>query len=134
MKLNHLFLIFLYLIQDADLSGPGTLILCKITPIFGFTRIWRSAFACDPPDLNAEHFGWYLNVETNILEPVILPANVLLTPLNVLKIIKCGCSSSLPCSTSRCNCSSAHLSCSIFCPCHANEDCKVTPVNNVIMI
>ena len=47
--------------------------------------IWRSALACYPPDLNAEHFEWCLNVETNMLEPVTLPTNVLLTPLNVLK-------------------------------------------------
>ena len=96
--------------------------------IFRNVYIWRSAHACDPPDLNAEHFGLYLNTETNMLEPVTLLTNVLHTPLNVLKISKCGCSSSLPCSTSRFNCSSAHLYCFIVCPCHATQTKRIPTI------
>ena len=39
VKLDHLFLILLYLKQNADLLSPGTLISCKITLIFCFTHI-----------------------------------------------------------------------------------------------
>lgn len=83
--------------------------------------IWKCALDAAPPDLNPVHCGWSLNADTNKLEPVTLPADVSPAPVSVLKMIKCGCSSSQPCSTARCSCSTAHISCSVFCACHGDE-------------
>ena len=73
-----------------------------------------SSLEADPPVLNPAHYGWSISTHTSKLEPVALPANVLPVPESVLKMIKCGCSSSQPCATARCSCSTAHISCSIF--------------------
>ena len=85
---------------------------------------WRSALASEPPALNAVHYGWSMKTGSNILEPVGLPPDVSPAPVDVLKMIKCGCASSHPCSSARCSCSSARLSCSEFCACRGNEDCR----------
>ena len=85
---------------------------------------WQSALASEPPDLNAVHDGWSMNTGSNILEPVGLPPNVSPAPVDILKMIKCGCASSHPCSSARCSCSSACLSCSDFSACRGNDDCK----------
>ena len=84
--------------------------------------IWRNAL-CEPPDLNPEDFGWVMD-SNGKLEPVPLPANVPLVPESVKKIIKCGCSSLEPCSTARCSCTSAGISCSTFCACQASDSCR----------
>ena len=76
------------------------------------------------PDLNPVHHGWSLNADTNKLEPKALPAYVSPAPASVLKMIKCGCSSSQPCSTARCSCFTSHISCSVFCACHGDEYCR----------
>ena len=86
--------------------------------------IWRCALDADPPDLNPVHYGWSMNADTKKLEPIALPADVSPAPVSVLKMIKCGCSSSQPCSSARCSCSTARISCSVFCTCHGDNDCK----------
>ena len=49
------------------------------------------------------------------------PPDVSLAPLDVLQLIKRGCASGNPCSTARCGCYAAHLSCSMFCSCNHGE-------------
>ena len=41
-----------------------------------------------------------------MLSPVALPPDVSPAPVEVLRLIKCGCSSSQPCLTLRCSCNS----------------------------
>ncbi len=86
--------------------------------------VWRGALDSDPPDLNPQHFGWHMNLDINKLEPIALPAEVSPAPESVLKMIKCGCSSSQPCKTARCSCATARISCSVFCACHGESDCE----------
>ena len=51
------------------------------------------------------------------------PAGVSAAPLTILHLIKCGCSTSRPCSTGRCGCVAAQMSCSMLCCCYAGSDC-----------
>ena len=82
------------------------------------------------PDFLAVHYGWFMNTGLNILEPEGLPPDVSPAPVDILKMIKCGCASSHPCSSPRCGCSSVCLSCSEFCSCQSNDDsylCLILP-------
>jgi hypothetical protein len=59
-----------------------------------------------------------------MLAHVPLPSDVSLAPHDVLKMIPYGCSSNRPCSTMRCSCSAARLSCFMFCGCNGMEECQ----------
>ena len=95
--------------------------------------IWRAALYRSPPQLNPLDHGWIKGREG--LRPICTPKHVPPAPEQVLKLIKCGCSSSNPCSTSCCSCSSAKISCSVFCNCTGGEGCKnsqtVTVLNDL---
>lgn len=82
--------------------------------------IWRSALQPDPPALSPLQYGWMKSPTANMLEPIPLPSSVSVAPDYVLKMIKCGCDS---CSTARCSCRTAHVSCSEFCDCYRSGDC-----------
>ena len=86
--------------------------------------IWRCALNPDPPDINPAHYGWTYDAKNTCFSPIAMPSDVSPAPLEVLKLIKCGCSSSQPCSTSRCSCTSAQLACSIFCACCGGDECR----------
>ena len=75
------------------------------------TAIWRSVTSADPPNANPIHYGWTLDIDQNVLVPIVLPPDVSPAPMDILKMIKCGCSK---CSTARCSCSVAQISCSVF--------------------
>ena len=81
--------------------------------------IWRSYTALDPPDLNPLHYGWRVDPEDDSLMPISLPDDVSAVPLEILQMIKCGCNT---CSTSRCSCFAAQLSCSVFCSCYSTQE------------
>ena len=82
--------------------------------------IWRSALQPDPPALSPLQYGWMKSPTANMLEPIPLPSSVSVAPDYVLKMIKCGYGS---CSTARCSCRTAHISCSEFCDCYQSGDC-----------
>ena len=81
-----------------------------------------SALEMEPPAADPTNYGW--SKEEGRLIPVMLPHNVALVPDEVLQMIKCGCASKHPCSTGKCKCIVAQMSCSIFCNCHAGSDCN----------
>ena len=85
--------------------------------------IWRSALKPDPPVLDPQDYGWSVDANTQSLQSVSLSADVSTAPMDVLKLIRCGCSSEHPCSTARCSCYAAHLHCSIFCGCQDDNRC-----------
>ena len=84
------------------------------------TAVWRSALDSDPIDLSPTDYGWTLDQVSQCFEPIPLPPDVSHAPLDVLQLIRCGCSSNKPCSTARCGCYSARLPCSMFCACEGN--------------
>jgi len=86
--------------------------------------IWRAALDPDPPLIDPTSHGWSHEEVSSMLLPVSLPPDVIRAPDNVLKMIRCGCSSVRPCAMNRCSCSAARLSCSLFCGCHGMEECQ----------
>ena len=85
--------------------------------------VWQSAAQSDPPILDPVQYGWHAGEYGTTLHPITIPAGVSAAPLTILHLIKCGCSTSRPCSTGRCGCVAAQMSCSMFCCCNAVSDC-----------
>ena len=85
--------------------------------------IWLAADQSSPPDVNPLQFGWKLE-EGSRLSPVMLPAGTASVPKEVLKLVKCGCTTQQCCSTNRCSCFTAKLSCSSFCYCKGDTSCN----------
>ena len=85
--------------------------------------IWRSVLEPDPPALSPMYYGWTLDESKQLLRSVPLPDDVSPAPMDVLQLIRCGCSSDMPCMTARCSWYAARLSCSMFCGCHADYNC-----------
>ena len=79
--------------------------------------IWKRALDAEPQYLNWCDYGWQKDEVSNTFLPITIASNVALAPRNVLKMIKCGCTSDSPCSTLRCSCNQARLPCTIFCAC-----------------
>jgi len=86
--------------------------------------IWRASLDPNPPTIDPSQYGWSRDQTSNMLVPVPLPPHVSPAPVDVLQMIRCGCSSNKPCSTMRCSCSAAKLSCSMFCGCHGMAECQ----------
>ena len=80
--------------------------------------VWRSLEESNPPDIDPVVYGWKKEERTKSLQPVQLPADIALAPEFILKMIRCGCQSSLPCSTKLCRCKNASMNCTIFCECY----------------
>ena len=86
------------------------------------TAIWKYSDQQNPPPLDPCDYGWYKDDDTRCLLPVMIPTGVKAAPPEVLKLIRCNCSSDSPCSpSSRCSCSKAQMSCSEFCNCYDGE-------------
>jgi hypothetical protein len=63
----------------------------------------------------------------------VLPKDVPPVPFEVLQIIKCGCSAAHPCSTGKCSCVTAQMSCSMFCKCYAGPECNNVNTRTVFL-
>ena len=113
-------------------SAPQLKILPPTQPVFEKhvlrahlqAAIWRASLSSSPPEMDPLAYGWIKGRREGEITPIGIPSNIAAAPPNILKMIKCGCSSSAPCSSMRCSCSSAMLSCSVFCSCQADENCK----------
>ena len=70
-----------------------------------------------PPKLSPVDYGWTYDELSNCFDPLTLPSGVEPAPVEVLQLIRCGCSSDKPCQSARCSCYSAHVKCSVFCVC-----------------
>ena len=82
--------------------------------------------AQNPPELDSTEYGWVKDDQNKSLQPVTLPDEVELVPEMVLRLIKCGCHSTTPCSLRACNCNSANIKCTIFCACYNQGYCNPT--------
>ena len=58
--------------------------------------MWRSLEGSNPPELDAEMYGWVKDSKLKTLQPVLLPANVELAPETVMRMIRCGWKSDTP--------------------------------------
>ena len=87
------------------------------------TWIWKSALELNPSTLDPTAFGYMKDEATKSLIPVTTPPNVKLAPANILRLIRCNCTSDNPCKSSGCGCNKAKLACTMFCACHASVRC-----------
>ena len=88
--------------------------------------VWQSLEAQNPPELDSTEYGWVKDDQNKPLQPVTLPDEVELAPEMVLRLIKCGCHSTTPCSSRACSCNSANMKCTIFCACYNQGCCNPT--------
>ena len=84
--------------------------------------IWRSALTGEAPAMDPLENGWELDESYGGLIPVTLPPKSEIAPTAVMKLIQCGCSSKLSCSTDRCGCMASQMSCSDFCHCRGERE------------
>ena len=87
---------------------------------------WQSLEAQNPPELDSTEYGWVNDDQNKSLQPVTLPDEVELVPEMVLRLIKCGCHSNTPCSSSAYSCNYANMKCTIFCACYNQGCCNPT--------
>lgn len=80
------------------------------------TSIWLSSRNSEPPVMNPINFGW--KKDNNELVPIYTVNSDKLIPIEVMNILKCGCSSESACSTKRCKCIKTNSKCSLFCSCN----------------
>ena len=85
--------------------------------------VWGNALQPDPPAIDTTAFGWSLEEASNTLIPTTRPSDTPLAPDDLLKPVRCSCSSETTCKTQRCGCSSASLACSVFCVCQGGQGC-----------
>ena len=85
--------------------------------------VWKIALQPDPPAIDPTAFGWSLEEGSKTLIPTTLPSDTPLARDDLLKLVRCSCSSETPCKTQICGCSSASLACSVFCACQGGQGC-----------
>lgn len=88
--------------------------------------VWSSLREPNPPELDSTEYGWVKNDQNATLQPVTLPDEVELAPEMVLRLLKCGCHSTTPCSSRACSCNTANMKCTLFCACYNQGCCNPT--------
>ena len=86
--------------------------------------IWKSAADCRPPDVDPTEFGWHRDENQLTLRPATVLPNVAVAPDYVLQMIRCGCAAidyDKKCSTMRCCCANASISCTVSCGCQGDS-------------
>ena len=76
----------------------------------------------DPPEeaRNIANFGW--NIEGSAITPAVSTAPV--APQVLLDVVSCSCTAEYKaCSSTRCSCNSAGLSCTDYCKCEGGDIC-----------
>ena len=73
--------------------------------------------------MNPADFGWERDENTRSMIPVTLQPHSSVAPPEVLEMIRCGCATDMRCSSAQCGYYTAHLSCTLFCECHGENNC-----------
>ena len=84
--------------------------------------LWQAAGQRDSPEeaRNIANFGW--NIEGSAIIPAVSTAPV--APQALLDIVSCSCTAEYKaCSSTRCSCNSAGLSCTDYCKCEGGDIC-----------
>lgn len=77
----------------------------------------------DPTNLDLIPYGWQEGEGGVMVCPTTLPPEVAAASITILQLIMCRCTTSRPCSTGKCGCVPAQMSCPMFCSCNAGSDC-----------
>ena len=90
--------------------------------------IRRDCFKTDLPAFDPMELKWYHPEGNTTLFPTIVPSDIhLASPAELLKLLKCGCSSEKPRATmytKRCSCQANEISCTFFFHNRGEEDCN----------
>ena len=89
----------------------------NVAPAHFQVYLWKQALNPHPSHLRPTDVGWEVDQNSGDLCPVTVAEGVALAPEELLKLMKCGCKSEMPCSTQWCGCRSSGIVCSIFCGC-----------------
>ena len=84
---------------------------------------WKMALQ-DPPIMNPTEYGWVKDDISNSLQPTMLPPATKPAPDYILKLVRCSCSSAMPCRSKVCSCNAARIACTYFCSCQASGACR----------
>ena len=85
---------------------------------------WLSATTGTPPAMDPLEYGWCLKGATGSIKyPTVVPPDTTLAPEELLRVIKCGCTSS-HCTSKKCSCKVAGLKCTILCLCRGGDECE----------
>ncbi len=96
------------------------------------TFIWKNALELHPQQLEPTDYGWMKEASMKSLRPTTVPVDTPLAPNDILKMIRCTCSSETPCKSSRCGCNRAKLACTMFCSCQNSTACYNEQTINTI--
>ena len=83
--------------------------------------VWYATMDPHRPKLDPTYYGWEKNEKLKTLMSIGVPKDRKPAPDEVLKTIKCSCTSEKPCATNRCSCLSSKISCSIVCSCRGDS-------------
>ena len=75
--------------------------------------IWRN-LSLDIVPLDVEQFGWVKDSTNKTVDPVFLDLTTPIAPDSLLKVTFCGQN---PCSSQRCSCKQANVTCGELCKC-----------------
>ena len=78
--------------------------------------IWTN-LSLDIVPLDVEQFGWVKDSTNKTVDPVFLDSTTPIAPDSLLKVTFCGCCSQIPCSSLRCSCKQANVTCGELCKC-----------------
>ena len=83
--------------------------------------VWRDVLHQSPPSLSTTDHGWSGVEDHANITPTIVPLGTPLAPMELLKIIKCGCDSNMTCSSNRCGCKAHGIKYTMFCMCRGGD-------------
>lgn len=87
--------------------------------------IWLNSVNNKEMHVDVEVYRWSKSEITGSLTPNTIPDGILIAPEELLKLIKCSCSSiDNKCGNNRCSCHRTSIPCTDFCLCEGNDLCQ----------
>ena len=83
----------------------------------------KFALKLDPLSLNPPDYCWKADDVNKNLYPTTVAEGVCVAPDCVLKLIRCGCDSEMPCRSGNCGCTGHQIPRTIFCAYGAGLSC-----------
>jgi len=97
----------------------------------GFLQNAKRALKSDPLSLNPPDYCWEADDNNKNLYPTTLAEGVCMAPDCVLKLIRCGCDSEMPCRSGNCGCTGCQIQRTIFCACRAGLPKQLMTMNKM---
>ena len=86
--------------------------------------IWKQPLQRTPPPImDPLTHGWTQREGSTSLTPNIVADDVIIAPDELIKMIKCSCSSATPCKYQHCKCHKVIITCTALYVCHGGDGC-----------